>query len=110
MLKKLDKQTPLFVSFLQSLALTIYIFLIGSFMTNVEKIFAKRQQPDTVFAPLTFLTLFILSAMISATVVLGYPFYVFWVKKDLSKAAAVLFGTGLFLLLYLIGYLLLLVS
>ena len=110
MLKKLDKQTPLFVSFLQSLALTIYIFLIGSFMINIEKIFAKTEQPDTVFAPLTFLTLFILSAMISATLVLGYPFYTFWAKKDLPKAAAILFGTGLFLLLYIVIYLTILVS
>jgi uncharacterized membrane protein len=109
MLKKLDKHTPHFISFLQSLFLSIYIFLIGSLMTNGEKLFNKFEEPS-ILAPMLFLTMFIFSAMVSATLVLGYPFYTFWVKKDLPRAAATLFGTGLFLLLNLVVFLLVLVA
>lgn len=109
MLKRLDKSTPLFVSFLQSLALTGYIFLVANVMINGEKWFDELDKP-LIFGPMLFISMFVFSAMVSATVVLGYPLYVFWIKKNVERAAAVLFGTGLFIALYIIIYLAILAS
>jgi len=73
----IDKRTPLFVGFIQSFLLSLYIFLVAYFMTNAESMIGSFDNSPQFLGPMMALTLFIVSAMISATIVLGYPFYLF---------------------------------
>jgi len=61
-----------------------------------------------ILAPMVMLTLFIFSAVISGTVVLGYPLYEFWIKKNVKRALTVIFSTALFLMVFLTTYIYLL--
>lgn len=107
MVKILDRRTPLFVGFLQSLTLSLYIFLVGSLMTNSKDWFSGVQDLP-ILAPMVMLTLFIFSAVISGTIVLGYPLYLFWIEKKVKRALTVVFATALFLLIFLSSYIYLL--
>lgn len=67
-----------FLAFLQSTALVAYISLVASIMLNGNKIFGPQV---TLFGPILFLLLFIVSAVISATLFLGRSGYLFWEKR-----------------------------
>lgn len=103
-LEKLNKKSTVCVSFMQSILLTAYIFLIGFFMVNANNWFGPMNKTP-ILGPVLFLTIFILSAIISASLVLAYPFYTFWVKKDLNKAAKILIQTVFWLVIYLFVFL-----
>lgn len=102
----IDDRTPLFAGFIQSFLLSLYIFFVAYFMTNAEAMIGSFDNSPQFLGPMMALTLFIVSAMISATIVLGYPFYLFWSKKDLKRASIVLISTALFLIIDFITYLL----
>ncbi|AKM83337.1 hypothetical protein A2422_00690 [Candidatus Woesebacteria bacterium RIFOXYC1_FULL_31_51] len=89
MIKILNNKSTIYISFIQSILLTFYIFLIGLVMINGNNWFGPMNKTP-ILGPVLFLTLFILSALISASLVLAYPFYTFWVKKDLGKAVKIL--------------------
>lgn len=101
MLAKLYKKSSFFISFLQSILLTSYVFLVGSFIVNGDKWFGPMNKFPIV-GPVLVLTLFIFSALISASLVLFFPFYIFWFKKDLNKAIKILFQTILWLIFYFV--------
>lgn len=103
-LEKLNKKSTVCVSFIQSIFLTAYIFLIGFFMVNANNWFGPMNKTP-ILGPVLFLTIFVLSAIISASLVLAYPFYTFWIKKDLSKAAKILIQTVFWLIFYLLLFL-----
>lgn len=70
-----------FLAFLQMTGLVIYIILLASFFTFVMPKFNPNIALSEFFAPLIMLLLFILSAVISATLVLGRAAILFWEKK-----------------------------
>jgi len=72
-----------FIAFLQALGLVVYCSLVGLFIWQGENIFGP---PYTFLGPAMFLVLFVASALISALLILGYPFLLFWEKKELVKA------------------------
>jgi len=103
-LEKIDKLLPWMVALKQSILLTFYIFLVGLIMSNGNKLFGPMDRVP-ILAPLLMLSLFIFSAIISATLVLGYPFYIFWVKKNLDRAAKIIGFTVLWLFIFILIYL-----
>lgn len=74
----------LFYALIQSLGVLIYITLIASLLSNGEKIFG---QFPGMWGPVAMLLLFVLSALITGTLVLARPihFYLNGLKKESFK-------------------------
>jgi hypothetical protein len=73
------KLSPPFLGFLQSTGLVIYVSLVSYFFT-LGPLFSKRSDAS-FYAPIIMLLLFILSAVVSATLFLGKAGVFFWEKK-----------------------------
>ena len=80
-------------SFLNALATVEYISIVAVVMRNAEKIFEPM---DNLWGPITFLMLFILSAAITGSLVLGKP-VLMYLNGNKSEAVK--------LFLYTIGWL-----
>src|SRR3989338_5468885 len=76
MFNKLSKP---FLGFLQASSLVNYIFVVSTFLNNVERIF--NNGTSEFVAAITMLLLFIISAVISAVLVLGRASVLFWERK-----------------------------
>lgn len=70
---------PAAVGFIQATALTLYIAFVSYFF-SIGPIFAYKES-GSFFGPVIILLLFILSAVISALLVLGKAGMLFWEKK-----------------------------
>jgi hypothetical protein len=66
-----------------------YIGLIASFLFYGPHFFALEGKPDTVFAPIMMLMLFVFSAAITGTLMLGKP--IMWYLDGKRKEAISLF-------------------
>ena len=95
-----------FVAFLQALGLVAYCSLVGCFMWYGEKIFGP---PYYFLGPAMFLVLFVASALISALLILGYPFILFWEKKQTIKALKLVIYTITWLVLFILLFILTLI-
>jgi len=71
------------LALLNALGTAIYVSLIALFMQNAERIFG---QMNNLFGPVVFLLLFVLSAAITGSLVLGRPILMY---LDNRKAEAV---------------------
>lgn len=60
---------------LNSLGVLVYVYLVSLVMTNGDKIFGAADHKP--FAPIAFLLLFVLSALITGGLVLGKPILLF---------------------------------
>ncbi|PIZ43765.1 hypothetical protein COY33_00940 [candidate division WWE3 bacterium CG_4_10_14_0_2_um_filter_42_7] len=94
--------TPLFISFLQASGLVSYCLLIGTFVFNSEGIFGKMTNSA---GPALFLILFVTSALISALIVLGYPIYIFFDKKQVGESLKLIGLTTFWLFFFVISFL-----
>lgn len=95
-----------FIAFLQALGLVVYCSLVGYFMWQGETIFGP---PYYFLGPAMFLVLFVLSALISAFLILGYPFILFWEKKQTIRALKLVIYTIAWLTLFILLFILALV-
>lgn len=75
----LKKQSPPFIAFLQITGLVVYLLMIATFFNFVLPTFANKEDP--FYAPVIMLLLFVLSAVISASLVLGRAAVYFWEKQ-----------------------------
>ena len=66
-----DDKKLVYLSILNSLGVLVYVSLVVLFMNNAEKIFGKMN--NNSFAPIIFLLLFVLSALITGSLVLSKP-------------------------------------
>ncbi len=82
-------------SFLNALGTILYITFVALGMTALQKFAGNK--PDSFFAPVLFLTLFVLSAGVTASLVLGKPVLMY--LANAKKEAVQLF-------LYTLGWLL----
>lgn len=87
------------IAFCQASAFIFYVCLVSLLLLNVNKIFGNT---PNFFGPVAFLTLFVFSAIISGFIVLGYPFFLFWEKKDTKAAMRLVFKTAEWLFAFLI--------
>ncbi len=81
--KKKKKLSLPFIAFLQAVGLVVYCGLVGLIFWRGDKWFGPAQ---TFLGPAFVLVLFVVSALISAFLVLGYPFILFWEKKKTIEA------------------------
>ncbi len=83
---------------IQSTLATLYIVLVATFFYFANTIFGKE---DTFVTPIAFLLLFVLSAAITGSLVLGRPILMYWDNQ--KKEAIKLFGlTLMWLFIYMI--------
>lgn len=102
MLKKLKKFSPAFAAFLSAISVSLYILLVSLVISNGNIIFG----PLVGFmGPLIFLTLFSVSVLVCGFLVLGFPFYLFWFKKQIPKALKIVGFTTLWLFVFFLLYL-----
>jgi len=94
---KKEKFSLGFIAFLQALGLVVYCSLVGLLMWQGEKWFGP---PFFFLGPVLFLVLFIASAMISALLILGYPFILFWEKKQTLEALKLVIYTIAWLIFF----------
>ena len=102
MVKDLEKLSPTFVSFLSATSISLYMFLISLILANGSKLFGPLKG---FMGPLIFLTLLGISVLVCGFLTLSFPFYVFWIKKDLPKALRILGFTTFWLFVFFIFYL-----
>lgn len=88
-----------FIGFLQALGLSIYCALVGIVFWNGNNWFGKM---GNSFGPFAMLSLFVVSALICALIALGYPFIIFWDKKNTKKALQLVLYTAGWLLLFVV--------
>lgn len=80
----------LLISFLNALGTAAYVFVIGLFFSNVQKILGNK--PDTFLAPVFMLLLFVISAAITAALVLGRPILLYMENRK-PEAIKMFFST-----------------
>lgn len=83
------KKDILKYAFINSLLTALYIGLVASFVFYVPHYFLLDGKPDTVFAPMIMLMLFVFSAAITSGLVLGRP--VLWYLDGKKREAVSLF-------------------
>jgi len=94
-----------FIAFLQALGLTLYCGLVSLVFWKGNTWFG---QMDNLLGPALLLCLLVVSALICALIALGYPFLVFWNKKNTKEALTLVAYTVGWLLLFVIMIMLLL--
>lgn len=88
-----------FWSAVNAVGVFVYVMLVVLVITNGEKIFGQMQN---FWGPVTFLLLFVFSALVTGLLVLGRPIYL-WLNDNKKEAAKMLFFTAadLFVILLL---------
>ncbi len=87
-----------FIGFLQATGLLTYCSLIGLLMSKGNHIFGKV---PNLFGPTAFLIIFVVSAVITALTYLGYPFILFWERKQPQKAIRLVIWTTIWAVIYI---------
>lgn len=95
----MKKFSPPFIGFLQALGLSIYCALVGIVFLKGDTWFGNI---DNSFGPFAMLLLLVVSALICALIAFGYPFIIFWDKKNTKQALQLVFYTALWLLSFVI--------
>lgn len=99
------KEVPVrLVGLLQALEVTLYCGLIGLLFWKGNEIFGKM---DRLVAPVMFLVLFIVSALICTLMVFYYPYLLFFEKGMKKQAMEVVVWTTGWLAVFLLGFMLL---
>lgn len=88
MLKKSSNQ---FIAFLQVTGFVIYLLILASFFAFFIPTLNKTGAED-FFAPVIMLILFVMSAVISATLLLGRAAVLFWEKNYKSSFEIILWN------------------
>jgi hypothetical protein len=95
----MKKFSPPIVGFIQALGLSFYCALVGIIFWNGNAWFGNNRN---MMGPFAMLSLFVVSALVCALIALGYPFIVFWDKKNTKKAIQLVMYTAGWLILFVI--------
>lgn len=98
------KLNPKTIAFIQAVGLTVYVSLVAFFMQNAETWFGP-QKDNKIFGTIVFLLIFVISALLSASIMLGYPALLFFRGKRKTALKIILMSVGwlaLFLALIII--------
>lgn len=86
---------------IHAIAQVAYIASVALLMSNAEKYFGNKE--DTMLAPITFLLLFVISALISGLLILGKPILLF-LDGSKNEAVTLLLSTlGFLIAFFIIG-------
>ncbi|MBU3956678.1 hypothetical protein KKI19_00130 [Patescibacteria group bacterium] len=97
--KKKKKYSLPFIAFFQALGLVIYCGLVGLLFWQGDKWFGPM---STFLGPAFVLVLFVVSTLISALIVLGHPFILFWEKKQTIEALKLVVYTIAWLIFFIL--------
>lgn len=89
----LSKFSPWVIGLLEATGFILYTILVGSIMINGNKWFGSM---PNILGPMLFLSLFVVSGIISAA------FYLFWEKKNFRLAAKIVAISTFWLILFII--------
>ncbi len=92
------KLTPKTIGFLQALGLGAYIALIALAINFLSQY--APEQDNKILAPITFLLAFVISALISSALILGYPVILFFDGKK-SEAIKIVVWSAIWLVILL---------
>ena len=95
-----------FIAFLQAVGLVVYCGLVGLIFWKGNQWFT----PPGYLGPVMVLTLLVVSALICALIAGGYPFLLFWEKKETRVALRLVGYTVAWLIFFFLLILLLLVA
>jgi hypothetical protein len=95
-----DRTSLCLISFFQAFSLALYCSLVAIMFWKGNNLFGND---SNYWGPVLFLIIFATSALISALLVLGYPLYLIWQKKQIGKALRLIGYTTC----WLIGFVLL---
>lgn len=87
---------------LDALGTALYILLVGAFMNNASKIFGEVD--NKLISPAVFLLIFILSALITGSLVLGRP-VMLYLDGQKKEGIKLLLFTGICLFIVLLIFL-----
>ena len=96
----MSKSKIVLMGLVDAVGTVVYTGLVAFLMQNGDELFGKSQ----FFGPIAFLLLFMLSALITSSLVLGRPIFMFLDGKK-QEAAALLIYTIVFLALMTFGIL-----
>ena len=85
----------------QSLGLAAYCILIAFIMNNLSKLFPNTGVTINLLQVFMFLTIFIVSALITGSIALAYPISLAF-RKDIKEAAFIVLSMVLWSILFLI--------
>ena len=88
-----------FIGFLQALGLSFYCALVGLIFWKGNSWFGNM---NNLTGPSIVLSLFVVSALICALIALGYPFIIFWDKKNTKQALKLVIYTACWLILFVV--------
>jgi hypothetical protein len=86
---------------INALAQVTYITCIALLMRNAQRFFGKAE--DTMMAPIIFLLLFVISALISGLLILGKPIMLFMDGSKKDALHMLLYTLGFLIVFFLIG-------
>jgi len=78
-------------SLASSLSVLIYVVFIAWTMSNGEKLFGKM---DNFWGPVAFLMLFVFSALMTGSLVLGWPIYLYLNDKKEEAIKLLFYNIG----------------
>ncbi|MFH1183030.1 MAG: hypothetical protein V1690_02080 [Candidatus Moraniibacteriota bacterium] len=87
------KNNPKLVALAQAAGLTAYVMLVALFMQSLQSWFGS-QKDDPILSPMIFLLVFIISALVSASIMLAYPAILFFRGKRKTAMKIVLQSIG----------------
>ena len=85
----------------QSLGLAAYCILIAFIMSNLYKLFPNTAVTINLLQGFMFLTIFLVSALITDSIALAYPISLAF-KKNIKEATFIVLSTALWSILFLI--------
>jgi len=95
----MKKLSSSLIGFIQALGLSIYCALVGVIFWKGNTWFGKA---NNLIGSFTMLSLFVVSALICALIALGYPFIIFWDKKNTKQALKLVIYTACWLVLFVV--------
>ena len=94
------KLSPRFIGFLQAAGLTLYVAGFAIFATHIQEWARARGVASPTLGITIFLLAFVISALISGSLLLGYPLVLFFGGKK-AEALKIVLWSALWLLVCL---------
>ncbi len=98
-MKKKEKLSLKLIGFLQALGLIVYCGLVSLLFWRGGNLFGPS---PSFWGPLLVIVLFSTSALIAALLTLGYPFVLFWKKKQTMQALKLVGYTAVWLVFFIV--------
>jgi len=97
----MKKLSPTLLGLIQAVGVFLYCIFAIFFMNNAQHVVSLADQPSYTFL---FLVFFIISALISASIVFAYPIKILFIDKGEKKEAlTIVLGTTLWLTIFFVS-------